>query len=733
LILYESDWLLYPTAIPHLSTRNESWVYMAKLYKSMGIKNHMFLLALINPLLEFIDPHAPNLTQEEKDMIVAECKINPWYYFREVARIPAGSGQAPIPLKANRGNIAMWWCFFNHVTMTLIQPRQTGKSYTVYELDVYLLTVLCEGTLINLLTKDEKLRKESVDIIKKIFDTLPDYIDLRNKRTDANNTEEITVNLLENKMKTFVPRSSEKDANNVGRGFGSAINHIDEGPFCGNVHISLPAMLSAGNAVRDRAKAAGAPYCNIITTTAGKLDTDEGKFIYDNYILGSMPWTEHVFDMPNPEALEEFVRRNAGGNFQIAIIMSHRQLGFTDAWLWEKIRESKSFGDAADRDYFNVWTSGTESHPLSPQLLKRIVASANDYVYDQVFPHQKYMIRWNVDEKNLPNYLARAKLILGVDPSSANNNDDIALVWVDADTLDVVATAAINETNILMFGNWLAVYLVENKNVTLVLETKSTGEALRDMLLSILPSFGEDPFKRIFNTIVQDKEDFPERFELVRLPVSRREDSMYTLNKSAFGFCTAASGRFARSDLYGNTLQNAAKRSADKVYDKRLINQIAGLVKKNDRVDHQAGKHDDMVVAWLLCHWFLSYGKHMTTYGIQDVMTQIDDGKSMTYEEHLALEQQRALRATIDELGKQLEETADPYLASKLEHQLRVVAQGIVYQQGDLTSIDQLLADIKERKKKRVQTAAVNYEAEAINDHDFYRKMMGYQSNGFYR
>jgi hypothetical protein len=731
MILYEQDWAYYPTAIPHLSTRNESWLYMAKLYKSMGVKNHMFLLALINPLLEHVDPHSPNLTQEEKDMIVAECKINPWYYFREVARIPAGSGSQPLPMKANRGNIAVLWCFFNHITITLIQPRQTGKSYTIYELIVCLMCVMSEGSLINLYTAGEKLRKESIDIIKKVFDALPDYMDLRNKRTDANNTEEITVNLLSNKLKTWVPRASEKDANLVGRGFGSPINWIDEAAFCGNAHISIPALLSAGNAKRDVAASVGAPYCNILTTTAGKLDTPEGKFVYDNYILGSMPWSEHVFDMPNEAALKEFVERNAGGNFRIAIIMSHRQLGFTDKWLWEKMRESNSSGDAADRDYFNVWTSGTESHPLSPQLLKRIVASANDFVYDQVFPHQKYMIRWNVDEKNLANYLSRAKLVLGVDPSSANNNDDIALVWLDADTLDVVATAAINETNILMFGNWLAVYLVENKNVTLVLETKSTGEALRDMLLSILPSFGEDPFKRIFNTIVQDKDDYPERYEIVRLPVSRRDDSMYTLNKSAFGFCTAASGRFARSDLYGNTLQNAAKRSADKVYDKRLIQQIAGLVKKNDRVDHQAGKHDDMVVAWLLCHWFLSYGKHMGVYGIQNVMTQIDDNKSMTYEEYMALEKQKALRAQIEEIGRQLEETADPYLASKLEHQLRVTAQGIVYQQGDLTSVDQLLADIKERKKKRSQTAAVNYEAPAINDNDFYLKMMGYQRNSY--
>jgi hypothetical protein len=705
---------------------------MAGVYKSMGISNHMFHLALINPHLKYIDPHDPFLTRDQMDMIVAECKVNPWYFFREVARIPGQAGDKAIPVEANRGNIAMWWCFFNHISMTLIQPRQTGKSYTIFELFVYLMTVRCEGTLMNLYTKDEKLRKESVDIMKKVFDTLPIYIDLRNQRTDANNTEEVTVNLLDNKLKTFVPRSSEKDANNVGRGFGSAINWIDEGPFCTNAHISIPALLSAGNAVRDRAKTAGSPYCNIMTTTAGKLDTNEGKFVYEKYMVNAMAWSETVYDQKNFEELEAYVRKNGKGNFQMAIVMSHRQLGKSDAWLWEKMQDSKSEGDAADRDYFNVWTSGTESHPLTPALLKRIVASQNDAVYDQYFPHQKYIIKWNVAERNLANYLANNKLILSIDSSSANGNDDIAMVWVDADTLDVAAAASVNETNILMFSNWLAVYLVENKNVTLIIERKSSGETIVDILNMALPTMGEDPYKRMFNLVVQDKDVNPARFEQLRMPLARRDESVYTLNKSAFGFNTSGSGRFARSELYGNTLQNAAKRGGDKVYDKKLVAQIAGLVKKNDRVDHAAGKHDDMVIAWLMAHWFLTNGKNMSHYGLTNIMTNIGDERQMTYDEYLALQKQQELQEQIQAMSVQLEETSDTYLSDKLEHQIRSLAQGLVYAQGTLNNIDQLIGDIKDKKKKRVQLNSIQRNGEAMNDQDYYRNMMGYNQRSFF-
>lgn len=735
MVLFLEDWQHYPSAIAHMTTRNRSWVHMAQVYKGMGISNHMFLLALINPMLEFIDPHSPNLTQDQKDMIVAECKINPWYYFREVARIPGQAGAGEIPVEANRGNIAMWWCFFNHITITLIQPRQTGKSYTVYELEVYLMGVMCMGTQINLFTKEEKLRKDAVDIIKKIFDTLPDYLDLRNKRTDANNTEEITVNLLDNKMKTFVPRSSEKDANNVGRGFGCPINHVDEAPFCKNAHISMPAMFSAGNALRDRAKDAGSPYCNIVTTTAGKLDTPEGAFVYKNYIVESMTWSEQTYDQPNEVELEAFIRANSSGNvYQVSIILSHRQLGKTDAWLWEKMRETKTEGDAADRDYFNIWTSGTESHPLKPAVLKRIVESQNDAVYDQYFSKQKYIIRWNVAEKDLPNYLAHNKLILSVDSSNAGGNDDIAMVWLDADTLDVAGAATISVTNLLMFANWLGVYLAENKNVTLIIENRSSGQGIIDILTMLLPSLGEDPFKRMFNVIVQDRDENPQRYEQLRQPLGRRDETFYALNKATFGFTTAGAGRFSRNELYSTILQEAAKRGGMKVYDKKLIGQIAGLVQKNGRVDHSAGGHDDMVIAWLMAVWFLINGKNMAWYGINKIMTMVGDEKELTYEEYLAYEQQKGLQDQIDKLSEQLEQTSDIYLAEKLEHQMRLTAQGLVYQEGSLTNIDQLIGEIKDKKKKRMQSNAARASSELpANDTDYYRSMMGFNNQSFYR
>lgn len=701
------------------------------MYKSMGIENHAFCLALVNSALADVDPFdVDNLTQDQKDMIVVECKINPWYFFREIAMVPAQGGGDAIPLNANRGNIALWWCFFNHITVCLIQPRQTGKSLSVAELMVYLLDILCSGTLINLYTKDEKLRKENIGLMKGIFNSIPAFLNLRHPKHDTNNMEDITVNALSNSYKTHLPQASEKMARNVGRGFSSAVNHSDEGPFAVNSHFSIPAMFSSANAIRDRAREAGAPYGNLFTTTAGKLDEVEGLFMYE-ILQESMVWTEQLFDALNQVELERLVRNNSPGRmYQVNITLSHRQLGYTDEWLFGKMQESKSKNDAADRDYFNVWTSGTISHPLDPAVLKRIIASANDHMYNEIHAKEQYIIRWNVDRGNIENYMATNKTVLAIDSSEAGGGDDIGMVWTDSQTLDVAAAATINETNIYDYAVWLAHHLVQYPNITCIIERRSTGGAILDILMKLLPALGVDPFKRLFNLFVQDSDEQPDRFALLRQPLGRRDDKLYTLNKGSFGFTTSGQGRFSRNELYGIGLQQAAKLGGDKVYDKMLIGQISGLKEKNGRVDHGSNHHDDLVIAWLLSHWFLTHGKNLLWYGITNALSQIEVAEELTYSEQMQLQVQGTMKSELEELGSQLEKETDEYAANLIEHQMRVLGQRITSTQGSLHSIDQLISDIKEKRKKRKRDV-VNGQNEAVNDLDYYQNVMrasGYRS-----
>ena len=68
MILFREDWQKYPTARPHFTTKNKSWLRLARVYKAMGIQNHLFHLALINQSLVDVDPFSDTLTTEQKPL-----------------------------------------------------------------------------------------------------------------------------------------------------------------------------------------------------------------------------------------------------------------------------------------------------------------------------------------------------------------------------------------------------------------------------------------------------------------------------------------------------------------------------------------------------------------------------------------------------------------------------------------------------------------------------------------
>ena len=76
-----------------------------------------------------IDPYATDkdgncaLTRDQVSRIMIECTRNPWYYLREIARIP-DQGGVTVPYKANRGNIAQAWCLLHGIDSWLCLPRR---------------------------------------------------------------------------------------------------------------------------------------------------------------------------------------------------------------------------------------------------------------------------------------------------------------------------------------------------------------------------------------------------------------------------------------------------------------------------------------------------------------------------------------------------------------------------------------------------------------------------------
>lgn len=152
-ILFANDWCKYPSPIIDYSTKNESFLRVAEVFHRMGVNNCAFHLSLLDQDLVGVDPYSEELTLLQKAKIARECKLNFWYYLREVERIPEPGSMKPTMFKANRMNISLYWLFFNHVMTLVTILRQAGKTITLSSLTKYLLNFGSMNTFINLLTK----------------------------------------------------------------------------------------------------------------------------------------------------------------------------------------------------------------------------------------------------------------------------------------------------------------------------------------------------------------------------------------------------------------------------------------------------------------------------------------------------------------------------------------------------------------------------------------------------
>lgn len=708
MILFLQDWLKYPGAIIHTTTKNKSFYRMALLLKSMGVKNHAFCLALHNVALIDVDPHDPNLSEETIYNIVEESKVNPWYFFREVVKIPAMSSIENVSLQANRGNISLFWLFFNHITTMLIQPRQTGKSVSVDALMELLLLVLTVNTQFNLLTKDDNLRSRNVIRIKDMMECLPYYFKLRT-RADVNNTEKITIGRLGNVYNTNVAQASPKAALNLGRGMSLAVNHIDEISFIKNIRYTLPAMLAASGAARDAARAVNAPYGNIFTTTPGYLSSDSGEFAYKLY-LEAFPWTELLFDVDSEEALYKFIRTNNRKSKTLMVLLeyNHRQLGKTDEWLAGKIEDAMSDGEDAEADFLNKWAKGNEISPIPKDILEMIIKSEVPEPYIQPSEYG-YIIRWFIPAAEVMAKASSRKLILCLDTSDAIGSDDIALMVRDAMSGETVATGVYNETNVIVFSDWVASLLIEYENLTLIIERRSTGTAIIDNLLKILPAKGIDPFKRIFNWAVDDaidKEDI--RKEIIDTPFNRRDPYVYIKYRKDFGYATSGAGRNSRDNIYGTAFNASTKYTGQHARDKTLIKQLSRLISKNGRIDHRPNEHDDMVFSWLLGYWFLTMAKNKSFYGLSNHLVLAGVSFAMVqeqggYEVVANRNRQIRIKTEINDLLEYLKIERNPIKSELITNRIKHLYRDVEIESREAFNIETLLEAIMlEKKKNRI-------------------------------
>ena len=698
MILREKDWEAYPDAVADLNTDNESFLKLCRIHKELGVKHWYQISALHDRKLVGVDSHDPTLELETKGRIGRETTRNFWYHVRQNAMVPQ-DGADPVRFRINRGTFSLFWAFFNNIDIALLMIRQQGKSVSLLTLIIYLMRVMKNSRTI-LLTRGSDLRVEHIDAMKKYRDALPKYLWVYSK-ADPDNTESFAYTDRNNKLITCIAQNNEESARNAGRGMACGRVFSDETAFTKFIRNMLPAALAAGTTARRIAEEERVPYGNIFTTTPGKRDEPDGMYVH-RLFHGGYFWDELLLDIPDRDELIGYIDSNCKGDrTMIHAPFTHRQLGMSDLELYRAMSNADGTPEEKMRDFGLRWTAGSLSSPLTIEELEKINASQTTPKHTELF-RNGYMLKWYYEPHELEEKM-QTMHVIGLDTSEGVGRDNISLTIINSETLETAAVSTVGESNLIIYGNWLSDILIKYPKTVLVIERKSSAPGMVDALLLKLPAAGIDPARRLYNLIIQDRDDGDTDLTAFQRIGRAKDERFYEPYRKYFGFRMDGT---ARDKIYSDTLKNAVKIAGHLVRDRGLASELLALVVKNNRIDHRSTTHDDTVISWLMACWFMFFGRRLDHYGISNRKLmrrqwQNTDGEEFDDEEfEMEEEEQRILGEEVDELCTQIALNRNPFLKITLERKLRIKLAQLKLDTTQAATIGELQDLLRNEKMK---------------------------------
>lgn len=664
MILYDND-IYDQNAYIDITTNNISFIRMSKILQMLGIKNNRFFLSLYDKDLRGRDPH--NLRDNSLELrlrVAAETKRNVWYYLREVCKVPSAGGDGSSEFLLNRYNLALTWVTFNNIDSFSTILRQIGKTTIVLSLDAYLMYLRESNYSTGFISKDADAVQEAVKRIKIIRDLYPPYLIHKNYR-DGDNKEGLTYESLNNDFKTFIAQKSVIQARKQARGLSMPSQDHDEFGYQDNNEVLFPSSVSATTAAREQALAKGSIAVLKVATTAADPDTPAGKYAF-KIKEECMFFQDKFYDCKDRDELWTILSQGSKRKM-FYITYNHKQLGKTDEWLEDVLARVGCTEEEADRDYRNIWRRGGVGGALSPEDVKIISASLREPNYTEII--DGFIFNWYVTKTELEsdNFKNRP-LVLGMDSAENIGHDYSTLFLLDPLTFLPVMSFRCNSSNLNKFAKFIFNLMVRFPKIIWIPERNHVGAMVVDTVIELLENIGENPFHRIYNTIVNDAKNIYD--------IDKNQEIVGSV-KATFGFRTHG-GSGGRKMLYSTTFDEVIKRNKDKICDNVLIDQIRELQRKNGRVDHAPGKNDDMVISYLLCSYLLFFGKNLDFYGIKpsDIMSFdliIENTEEINQEVAVTITKEKYLDLfrQMKEMENQINNCTSILLKSKLEGEVR--------------------------------------------------------------
>lgn len=196
------------------TTKNTSFLKMAKKLKDNGIKNWNFMLVLYDPKLKGVDPHSSVLSLEMQARIQKEVMINFWYYIREVIRI--NSTAQPVRYELHLGNMAMHYVQLMNLDLILCLPRQHYKTWSALCWYSWIYLYTAKNYTIIFSNKQLNDSQENLKRLMDIIEALPSYLKSHmNPKNDTDNVNMLALGENNNKIKALSSPKDEKSADKL--------------------------------------------------------------------------------------------------------------------------------------------------------------------------------------------------------------------------------------------------------------------------------------------------------------------------------------------------------------------------------------------------------------------------------------------------------------------------------------------------------------------------------------
>ena len=592
----------------HHSTSNKSFIDMALYLRDKGVQHYEFMLLLLDPDLAGVDPFNPNLPTVMKTKILRECIYNPWYFLREVCRIPQDGKAGGISFILHRGNLAMIFCLMLNINTIAIFPRQTGKTQSALAWYMYLFNFGTNNAEISFLNKKFEDSKMNLTRIKNIRELLPSYLKMDqvfasdgSKLKGRNSVETIQHPINGNKIRTVPSARDVTSAASLMRGRTTSLIYIDEYAFIKHNKIIYLNMVPAWNTAARNAKMNHKPYGMLITTTPGMLATDEGQYCHD-VIDNATKFSETWYNLTYQEIMD-IINTNERSTF-VYIEYNYQQLGYSEEWFKELCRNMELKWDEIRREVLLEWSPSVENSPFRKEDLD-IIRGLLRAPIGSIMLFNKYnvLVYERMDPRHVP--------IIGCDPAGGYSHDSSAITIIDSWTTRVTA-----EFNC----NWIPT--LDLAAVILELVSRYMPNAVVNIERN--GGYGATILARLLQTSIKRNLFFTIKDRVIEERYGGAQVVRKTQKTKVYGSDSTHEEREKLMEI----LRNRIDFHKDKIVSKTIYDELCGMeVKKNGRIQHSSTTHDDQVFSWLWALYILYEGGDlMRTWGIarHEIKTDAD-------------------------------------------------------------------------------------------------------------